>query len=102
MKTLKSQLTDKQSSTKNTGTYQNRYSASKDKEDTVREYEGCFHDIIKSHSCWVGYPQTGKYIAAVLPQENPEPHTRLHSLGICNRKEELLDHLALKASRVWV
>ena len=35
-KTLKSQLTAKQPSTKNTGTYQNRYSASKD-EGTVRE-----------------------------------------------------------------
>ena len=99
MKTLKSQLTAKQPSTENAGTYQNRYSASKDKEDTVREQEGCFHDISKSHTCWVGYPQTGKYIA-VLPQENSESHTRLPSLGICNRKEELLEHLALKASRV--
>ena len=37
VKTLKSQLTAKQPSTENAGTYQNRYSASKDKEDTVRE-----------------------------------------------------------------
>lgn len=91
MKTLKSQLTAKQLSTKNTGSYPNGYSASKDKEDTEREQEECLHDIIKSHACWVGYPQTGKYIAAVLPQENSESHTRLPSLGICNRKEELLE-----------
>ena len=28
----------------------------------MRQYEGKFHDIIKSYTCWVGNPQIGKYL----------------------------------------
>ena len=61
MKTPKSQLTAEQSSTKKTGAYQKRYSTSEDKEEaTMRQQEWHFCDIIKSHTHWVGDPQTGK------------------------------------------
>ena len=30
------------------------------KEEAMRQYEGSFHDIIKSHACHVGNTQTGK------------------------------------------
>ena len=53
MKKTKSQLTAEQPSTKNTRTYQKRYSISKNKEEaTTRLNGGCFHNIIKFHTHW--------------------------------------------------
>ena len=40
---------------------QKKYLTSKGKEEaTVRQYKGLNHDKIKSHTHWVGDPQTGE------------------------------------------
>ena len=61
-KTPKSQLVaELPLGAKKTGSYQKRYFTSKDREEAVRRWQkGSFHDIIKSHTCQVGYPQTRK------------------------------------------
>ena len=70
MKTPKSQLTAKQPLTEKTHTYQKRYSTPKDKEAaTVGQQEGHFHNRIKSHTCQIGNPQTGKQFTRVSPMK---------------------------------
>ena len=58
MKTPKSYLTAEQWSTKMTRTYQKRYSTSKNKEATTRQYEACIHNKISYHPD--GQPTTWK------------------------------------------
>ena len=52
-------ITTEQSLTKYTGTYPKIYSTSKD-EGATGQKEGCFSNIIKSHTSQVGDPQTGR------------------------------------------
>ena len=54
-KTPKSQVTAEQPTAKKAGTYQKRYSTSKDTEEAIRRwYKGCIRNTTKPHSCWVG------------------------------------------------
>ena len=58
MRTPKSHLTAEWTLVKKNGTYQKRYATSKGKEETTRLEEDHTHNIIKSNTPQVGYPQT--------------------------------------------
>ena len=60
--TPKSQLSAEQPLMKKTGTYQKRSSTTKDikKEPQQDKQEGGTLDVVKSHTSWVGNPQTGE------------------------------------------
>ena len=69
----------------------------------MRQYEGCKHNKIKSHNCWVGDSNW----RTLIPQkythwsEGSEPHVRLPNLGVQQREEEFLENQTLKASEIW-
>lgn len=89
-----------------TGNYQKWYSTHKDKKEAITRWQDeCFSNISKSHTCWVTmtHKPENNYTAEVLPQEWElcAPH-QTPKLGCLAWKEELPEHLALKASTVWV
>ena len=89
MSTPKSQGTVEQLWVKKPGTLQKRFYISRYKEETtVRWQEGHTCNIIKSHTIWVGDPQTRIIMLSIFfhRSESSKPHVRLPAWGASLRR----------------